>query len=417
MTSMHDHTPLDAVDALFELRAQMARLRDLEAELCDEIRSFATENGGEKVFGATRVAVIETRTPTRVDPAKLPHAILSDPHFFASEEETVVLLWPRPAVAQAAMSETVVLHEPDCETLEEVNLTVEDAPQPVSMLEESEFQPPQEVEATTEDTEVSAGVDVSEEAVEAVDMEEAPLPSMDVSVGDVVADETEAFGGPNHEEAFASDDISLEITEQGPVELPPAGATESAPVEMRTIGVPLEEQLEEQDDPLAEMYDLEEPVLAAPDDTTTVDFTTPETDVAPEVFVSADDPFGLKASTSQDTVMASEIPLIDAHGAEEGETPKDLRPTEHAHLQPLVGLNDEDLAQMTPEPEDSLAPVTLPDAVDAAQALEAQADQLADLPADVAQAPLASASAGFEDSDIMPATAFASRRIAVGGET
>ncbi|WP_321362861.1 hypothetical protein [uncultured Celeribacter sp.] len=409
MTSMHDHTPLDAVDALFELRAQMARLREREAELCDEIRSFATENGGEKVIGATRVAVIETRMPVRVDPAKLPHAILSDPHFFASEEETVVLLWPRPAVAQAAMSETVVLHEPDCETLEEINLTVEDAPQPVSMLEESDTQPSQEVETTAEDTEVFAGLDAPEDAIEAVDFEEAPLPSMDSSVEGVMADETEKFERPAHEEAFASDAISLDVAEQGSIERPPA----ASPMEVRTIGVPVEEK----DDPFTEMYDLETPALAASEDTAAVDLASPEPEGTPEAFVNADDPFGLKAASSQEAVMAADMPLIDAHDAVEGETPKDLRPTEHAHLQPLAGLPDEDVAQMIHDSEDMLAPATLPDALDTAQALETQADQLADLSADVALGPLTPPPTDFEDSDVMPATAFSSRRIAVGGET
>ncbi|WP_417263906.1 hypothetical protein [Celeribacter sp.] len=360
MTSMHDHTPLDAVDALFELRAQMARLRDLEAELCDEIRSFATEIGGGKVFGASRVAVIETRTPTRVDPAKLPHAILSDPHFFATEKETVVLLWPRAAVAQAAISAPVV--------------------PPMPMQEESAIQPPQEVEATAED---------------------------------IMADETEAFEGPDHEEAFPSEDISLGVAEPGPVEMPLTDVTENAPVEMRTIGVPLEEK----DDSITEMYDLEESVLAASDGSAPVDPAIPEVSVAPDAFVNADDPFGLKTASSQEAVMAADMPLIDAHDAVEGETPKDLRPTEHAHLQPLAGLPDEDMAQMTPETEVILTPATLPDALDIAQALEAQADQLADLPSDVAQAPRASVTTDFEGNDLIPATAFSSRRIAVGGET
>lgn len=359
MTSMHDHTPLDAVDALFELRAQMARLRDLEAELCDEIRSFATENGEEKIFGATRVAVIETRTPTRVDPAKLPHAILSDPHFFATEEETVVLLWPRPAVAQATVSAPVVPSVP---------------------MQEESIQPPQEIEAT------------------------AP---------DIMADETEAFEGPDHEGAFPSKDISLGVAEPDPVEMPLKDVTETTAVEMRTIGVPLEEK----DDPVTEMYDLEETVLAASDDSAPLDPAMPEINVAPDAFVNADDPFGLKTAASQEAVMAADMPLIDAHGAVEGETPKDLRPTEHAHLQPLAGLPDEDVAQMTPETEDMLAPATLPDALDIAQALEAQADQLADLPSDVAQPPRASVTTDFEGNDLMPATAFSSRRIAVGGET
>ena len=360
MTSMHDHTPLDAVDALFELRAQMARLRDLEAELCDEIRSFATENGGEKVFGATRVAVIETRTPTRVDPAKLPHAILSDPHFFATEEETVVLLWPRAAVAQAAISAPVV--------------------PPVPMQEESAIQAPQEVEATAED---------------------------------IMADETEAFEGPDHEEAFPCEDISLGVANPDPVEMPLTDVTETTPVEMRTIGVPLKEK----DDPVTEMYDLEESVLTASEDTAAVDLASPEPEGTPEAFVNADDPFGLKAASSQEAVMAADMPMIDAHDAVEGETPKDLRPTEHAHLQPLAGLPDEDVAQMIHDSEDMLAPATLPDALDTAQALEAQADQLADLSADVAQAPRASVTTDFEGDDLMPATAFSSRRIAVGGET
>ncbi|MBW6418074.1 hypothetical protein [Celeribacter sp. PS-C1] len=284
MTSIHDHTPFDAVDALFELRAQMARLRDLEAELCDEIRSFATENGGQKVFGAARVAVIETRMPSRINPSKLPPAILKDPHFFAAEEETVVLLWPRPAAAQPSLSTPVSIHV----------------------------------------------------------------------TPDVTGDD--------------------------------CGAS----------------------------------ALEAPDENTSVDTLTPAAKTESDAFVSADDPFGLKSSASQSDTPTPEMPMIDARGAKEGKTPKDLRPKEHAHLQPLAGLPDEDVAQMIIESEATLAPASLPDALEKARALEAEADQLADLSADMATAPLAASApdfkaSDFDDSNFMPSTAFSSRRISVGG--
>ena len=284
MTSMPDHTPLDAVDALFELRAELARLREREAELCDEIRSFATENGGGRVSGAQRVAVIETRKPRRISPDRLPPAVLCDPQFFETEEETVVLLWPRTEAVHAVSS-------------------------------------PQEV-------------------------------GLEANVGGV----------------------------------PEAG----------------------------DMAKTEQPSLSAP-----TAGTKSEPQDAP--FVNPDDPFGLRQETANKApdAEASSTPAIT-----DEKNPRDLRPTEHADLQPLVGLPEEDVAQMRCDLETDLAPATLPDALAATQALEAKADMQAGLGGALNEAPTpqraedsASPEDGFNEFALPPATAFASSRLAANGES
>jgi hypothetical protein len=281
---MHDHTPLDAVDALFELRAELARLREREAELCDEIRSFATENGGRKVSGAQRVAVIETRKPRRISPDRLPQAVLCDPQFFETEEETVVLLWPRAATGHAVSSPQEVGFEADVGSVPEASDTVE--------------------------------------------------------------------------------------TEQ-PAPLDPAEGTR------------------------------------------------PERQDAP--FVNPDDPFGLRQEATDSAPDAKAAP---SPAVEDEKSPRDLRPTEHADLQPLVGLPEEDVAQLRCDLEADLASATLPDALAATQALEAKADMQAGLSdalngASTPQSAEDSAAPedGFNEFALPPATAFASSRLAANGES
>jgi len=284
MTSMPDHTPLDAVDALFELRAELARLREREAELCDEIRSFATENGGGKVSGAQRVAVIETRKPRRISPDRLPQAVLCDPQFFETEEETVVLLWPRAATGHAVSSPQEVVFEADVGGVPEA--------------------------------------------------------------GDMA------------------------VTEQ-PAPLDPAEGTR------------------------------------------------PERQDAP--FVNPDDPFGLRQEATDSAPDAKAAP---SPAVEDEKSPRDLRPTEHADLQPLVGLPEEDVAQLRCDLEADLASATLPDALAATQALEAKADMQAGLSdalngASTPQSAEDSAAPedGFNEFALPPATAFASSRLAANGES
>lgn len=284
MTSMPDHTPLDAVDALFELRAELARLREREAELCDEIRSFATENGGGRVRGAQRVAVIETRKPRRISPDRLPRAVLCDPQFFETEEETVVLLWPRTTAGHAVSS-------------------------------------PQEV-------------------------------GFEADVGGV----------------------------------PEAG----------------------------DMAATEQPALSAP-----AEGGRPEPQNAP--FVNPDDPFGLRQETAAKAPDAEASP---SPAVEDEKSPRDLRPTEHADLQPLVGLPEEDVAQMRCDRETDLSPATLPEALAATQSLEAKADMQAGLSGALNDAPTSQSAEdstapedGFDEFTLPPATAFASSRLTANGES
>ncbi len=85
---------VEAVEALVALRTELSRLREREAELCDEIQSYATENDITRVSGVTRDALIEIRHPLRLDLHRLPSEILFDPAVFTCEAEAVVLLAP-----------------------------------------------------------------------------------------------------------------------------------------------------------------------------------------------------------------------------------------------------------------------------------------------------------------------------------
>lgn len=227
--------PFEAVDALFALRAEIVRLRQREAELCDEILTFAHAQECDEVLGAARMAVIETRRPRRIAPEHLPRELLLDPNVFRSREETVILLAPR-----------------------------------------------------------------------------------------------------------AKEHIPIE--------------TETR-MEARSISVP---------DP----------------------------------FVQADDPFDLK--TAGPRMTGPDLPPVEVGDAPEGETPRDLRPTDHADLQPLAGLQEEAVAQMLADTEAPLPMATLPDALELVHTVEAKVDLIFEQDADEDASP--------------PDTAFSSRRIATGGE-
>lgn len=217
MTSMpHDQTPLDAVDALFELRAQIAALREREAELCDEIRTYATENDARNVPGVNRVAVIETRRPTRIDPAKLPPAIVNDPYFFESEEETLVLLWPHSSVQAAPHSAPLA---------------------PLVAAEVETTAPEGEVEAEAEvtlPTSVEPSVDIP---AEEITLEvETPDAAMDTPAFDAPAAEAPAFS------ALEDDAVAAEPEEIDALPDPDAELASSPVAALDTdAGMPTEE--------------------------------------------------------------------------------------------------------------------------------------------------------------------------------
>lgn len=94
------HTILPAVDELADLRRTLADLRQRELELCDEIRTAATETGATQIAGDTRMAMIETRKPRQLDISKLPNEILTNPDMFSATPQTHVLLWPKASTAK-----------------------------------------------------------------------------------------------------------------------------------------------------------------------------------------------------------------------------------------------------------------------------------------------------------------------------
>lgn len=86
--------PLAAVDELAILRAALVQLKAREAELCDEIRTAATEATRTHVMGENRIALIETRSTRRIDTSLLPADIVSNPDVYSQSTQTVVLLAP-----------------------------------------------------------------------------------------------------------------------------------------------------------------------------------------------------------------------------------------------------------------------------------------------------------------------------------
>ncbi|SEK72043.1 hypothetical protein [Pacificibacter marinus] len=89
------HTPLHAIDELANLRGTIAALRLRESELCDEIRTGATEHGTLRLEGKKRIAVIEIRKTYQLDVSQVPDEILNDPNLFIASHKTHVLLWPK----------------------------------------------------------------------------------------------------------------------------------------------------------------------------------------------------------------------------------------------------------------------------------------------------------------------------------
>lgn len=89
------HPTLPAVDELADVRRTLAQLRQRELELCDEIRTIATDAGDARIDGCDRMAVIETRAARVLDMSKLPNEILNDPEVFVATPQAHVLLWPK----------------------------------------------------------------------------------------------------------------------------------------------------------------------------------------------------------------------------------------------------------------------------------------------------------------------------------
>lgn len=395
--SSFDHStpdaPFEAVDALFTLRAEIARLRELEAELCDEILTFASEQGCDKVLGAGRMAVIETRRPRRIAPEYLPQESLLNPDLFRVSEETVVLLAPRATGFLAT--------QPVSDDMSRAGLDAGDADAPPGDLpfitrSESLFDPAMET-----DTEQTA-----QEVAE-------PMSDQPATPHDLAA---EVIKGPSDTVPRLAEPDSPVAEVAGHL----AEAPDANPAIIRTIGAPLgpkdgtSNHTLETSESGAEMA-AEDAVDDIIDDTSPAAFIAdpgsseepaisatlvPETLCASDPFVQAEDPFGLKSASPR--AASPELPPVEAADATEGATPRDLRPTGHADLQPLAGLQEEILARMQADADAPLPPATLPDALDLARTLEAEAD-------------LGFGQDGIADDDTLPA-AFSSRRLAIGGD-
>ncbi|SFI59137.1 hypothetical protein [Celeribacter neptunius] len=367
MTSMpQDKTPLDAVDALFDLRAQIAALREREAELCDEIRTFATETGTQDVSGTNRVAVIETRRPTRVDPGKLPTAILNDPHFFATEEQTVVLLWPRAtAVAQSGEAELDDPAERDLqdELRDEFELGDDLAPAFAEAVADAGF-PSDEIDLPTEDlpTEDVAAEGETTAPENDVEMEWTAAPELETAKPDTTElaehDIPEAAPDSGFEAELLDtpasfDTVSFDAvdTAENTPEVAEMPGAEPAQPQMRTIGVPPEEA-----DPFASMLDsASEPVL----DQRITDTPVPDAPIA-EAFADmsgeldavahentpfATDPVtgvmtDTMADTTTDTVEIAEEAAPDAPSDETADETAGEAVEDHADMEAFTSAED-----------------------------------------------------------------------------
>jgi len=349
--SPHDHPALEAVDELAEVRAHIERLREREAELCDEIRSFATQTGGMRVCGTSRDAVIEQRRPRRVDLGKLPKEVFLDPNLLIEQTETVVLIWPK--TTSAAVPARLPASVADVDTAQIAE--VADLHNAASDLPQGDV-----FETAHMSTELCGLDEITD-----IDGTPEPMPELD------------------HDLA-AAPDMGL---------APPTA-------EMRTIGAPLNEE-----DPIGDMLDLGarvndiesgfslDEVPSDPPPYASCD-CAPQSDDVP--MDTSDDPFGLKDAVPAQSASA---PLeVDEAGAPECAAPRDLRPTAHAHLQPMAGLHEEEVAQALADADTPLDPVTLSDALSEAQTLETQMDLQVEL-------------GGVDLSDDLPAAFATSRAI------
>jgi hypothetical protein len=388
----HDHSALEAVDELATVRAHIERLRNREAELCDEIRSFATQSGGLRVCGATRDAVIERRRPRRVDLGKLPKEVFLDPGLLLGQTETVVLIWPKsglaavPTALPASVSHADPTDTPEARPFDgPVDVPPEQRAAPMDRPEITDALPQEQVSETEE---MDVGFEGVEEIVDMiVDMEGAPV----------------TMPTPLHECATASDDRHIEFNIASEPATTAIGSVTPSPTEMRTIGAPMEEG-----DPIGDMLDLSDRFeevdspadvnVAAPDlPPLARDAHAPRREE--RITVASEDPFGLKGAPP--TPSAATYLDVTADEAPECETPRDLRPTAHAHLQPMAGLHEEEIAQALDDADTPLDPVTLSEALSEAQRLETQMDLQVEL-------------GKFDLSDDLPA-AFSTSRAISGG--
>jgi len=129
------HTPLHAIDELANLRGTIAALRLRESELCDEIRTGATERGTLRLEGEKRIAVIEKRKTYQLDVSQVPDEILNDPNLFIASHKTHVLLWPKTNTTNgAAAQDTSLDSTPNTEHVEQdlshCDVTTQDTVEP-----------------------------------------------------------------------------------------------------------------------------------------------------------------------------------------------------------------------------------------------------------------------------------------------
>ncbi|WP_417259160.1 hypothetical protein [Celeribacter sp.] len=377
-TAPNDAEAPSAVDDLAKVRAQIAALKCREAELCDEIRACATEQGDTRVRGTTADAVIETRRPRRIDMSKLPIEIISNPEMYRNDRLIHVLIWPK-ARTQTAQLET----------------ERSDAPQ-------------NDASGDLRDNTL-AETDGNEAAVIATSPNEPPLTDAPITTPETPIEQDASIDKAN-DATLGEDSFKFrreaEITNifaQGP---------------SRNTA-----DLSNADQP--------EKVNNAQDTSTAPHHETDNT--APFLLTKAILRLTAQTSPAQGNAGAEPYAKPDAHPSSheadalrntiadilERPAPRDLKPTQIATLQPLAGLHDEHIAAVLADADAPLDTPPMTKDIEEAQALEAKVDAIAacvDAGEDIAdlRAPSTPKPFGFEqvESEDAVEAAFASRRAA-----
>jgi hypothetical protein len=201
------HTPLHAIDELAELRGTIAALRLRESELCDEIRTGATEHGTLRLEGEKRIAVIEKRKTYQLDISQVPDEILSDPNLFIASHKTHVLLWPKTNTSNRAAAQDTSLDSPPStehveQDLSHCDVTAQETVGP-GVAEALEVL---EMDAEPDITEEFA---LSDTVFDAVDANMPPMPAIDMPALDTqqIAETAEEIGSPPDLRATAYTDL------------------------------------------------------------------------------------------------------------------------------------------------------------------------------------------------------------------
>ncbi|WP_417241407.1 hypothetical protein [Celeribacter sp.] len=433
---------LTAVDDLAVVRAQIAALKSRESALCDEIRTCATDTGGERVAGLNVDAMIETRRPRRIDMSKLPVEIMSDPNMYRSDLATHVLIWPK---ARTLAAPEIMAHPdtPHDDSTQEPLRNLSDAhlceAQPYETEDTRDDMPDEgAVHDTGPDAPCAPQPPVHAAAAEGDSHDNLAPPIEDAcevetsedEVCEDVLSETDAVDTA-HEQAPSeplitiSEEHDLRSPDTSARDIPPAQSDDHFAFAARGGNDTADDPAKDPTcDEITNIF-AQEPSNAAygpaPED---IDDSSP--------FLLTKAIARLTAKTTTPPAPASESPVTTpdtaaiSHAVKgaiieilERPAPRDLKPTGIAELQPLAGLHNEHVAAVLADAQAPLESAPMDFELEEAHALEARADALlarvdAGEEIDDLRAPSAPNPYGFESTEDYGSNvaAFASRRAA-----